>query len=385
MTMRLAPLADFLNLDGVRHLAAGGESPSLRSQGEALRRYYEVKGRSSIGMPGRGLKQETYDRCKASAAALLGVGADDVAFVSSAAAGASQVALSLPWRPGDVVIVEDVEFLSSLLPWTRLGERGVEVRVVRHADWTPDETHLAAAVDERTRLIAVSQVNYLTGVHRDLPALRALADRVGAWLFVDASHAAGVVPVPAALCDFAVSATYKWLLGTQGVALLSWNRRRVPELEPAIVGWRSVEGELGMGGDPLSLRWRANAERLEAGNPPWLPIFYLDEGLRYLLDLGSDRIAAYAAALTARLYAGCARLGLPLATPAEAEFRAGMVCFWCEEPEAVASRLAEEGIIVSGYGGRIRISCFIWNDEADIDACLEALPRALLLPVGVAS
>lgn len=205
--MRLAPLADFVNLDGVHYLAAGGESPSLRSQEAALLRYYNVKGRSSIGMSGRSLKQDTYDRCKASAAALLGVPADDVAFVSSAAEGASQVALSLPWRPGDQVIVEDVEFLSSLLPWTRLGERGVEVRVVRHADWAADEAHIAAALTEQTRLIAVSQVNYLTGVRRDLATLRRLADRAGAWLFVDASHAAGVVPVPADLCDFAVAAT----------------------------------------------------------------------------------------------------------------------------------------------------------------------------------
>lgn len=161
------------------------------------------------------------------------------------------------------------------------------------------------------------------------------------------------------------------------MALLTWNQQRVPELEPAIVGWRSVVGELGMGGDPLSLTWRPGAERLEAGNPPWLPIFYLDEGLRYLLDLGSDRIAAHAASLTARLYEGCRRLGLPLATPADPAYRAGVVCFWCEEPEAVAARLAAEGIVASGYGGRIRISCFIWNDESDVDACLAALPRAL--------
>ncbi|HET8647190.1 MAG TPA: aminotransferase class V-fold PLP-dependent enzyme, partial [Vicinamibacteria bacterium] len=218
VAMRLAPLADFNNLDGLVHLAAGGESPSLRAQVGAVQRYVLHKGRMGAGTPGFALKQEAYDRLKRNAATLFGVTPEEIAFAASVADGASQIALSLPWRAGDNVVVEDLEFRSSLLPWTRLAGRGVELRVLRHRDWTPAEAHIRAAVDGRTRAIAVSQVNYLTGIQHNLEALREIADGVGALLYADVTHAAGAVPVPARLCDFAVSATYKWLIGCQGVA-----------------------------------------------------------------------------------------------------------------------------------------------------------------------
>ena len=371
--MRLAPLADFENLDGVIHLAAGGESPALRAQRTALEQYVGLKGRAGVGAPGWSRKQEVYERCKANAATLLGMAPDDIAFTASVADAASQVALSLPWRPGDNVVLEDVEFLSSLLPWTRLRDRGVEVRVIRHAEWSPEEAHFRAAVDSNTRVIAVSQVNYLTGVQHNLEALRRIADDTGALLYADVTHAAGATPVPAALCDFAASATYKWLLGCQGVALLCWNRARVPELEPAVVGWRSVEDGLGPDEDALALRWKPTAERLEAGNPPWPAIFYLDVALSYLLALGMERVAAYNAALSARMHAGLRALDLPLATPADPRWRAGNNCFWTDHPESILAELAARGILVSGYGGRMRFSTHIWNDESDVDACLGAL------------
>jgi cysteine desulfurase / selenocysteine lyase len=172
-----------------------------------------------------------------------------------------------------------------------------------------------------------------------------------------------------------VSATYKWLLGTYGVALLTWNRARVPELEPAIVGWRSVED--GLGADRAHPRWKPAAERLEAGNPPYAAIFYLDVALTYLLGLGMDRIAPHVTGLSERMHQGLRELGVPLATPADPRWRAGNNCFWTDDPEAIVASLAERDIIVSGYSGRMRFSTHIWNDESDVDRCLSALETIL--------
>jgi selenocysteine lyase/cysteine desulfurase len=161
------------------------------------------------------------------------------------------------------------------------------------------------------------------------------------------------------------------------VALVAWNRELVPELEPAIVGWRSVEGGLDTGDEPLALRWKQTAERLEAGNPPWMAIFYLDAALAYLLDLGLERVYAHDRALSARMHAGLQRLGVSLATPEDPGWRAANNCFWQQEPEAVVEALLAEGILVSGYSGRVRISTHVWNDEQDVDTCLAALERIL--------
>jgi len=375
--MRLAPLEDFANLEGLVHLAAGGESPPLRSQWAALERYYNLKGVAGVGAPSYNLKQEVYDRCKTSAATLFGMMPEEIAFCSSVGEGASQIALSLPWREGDNVVLEDVEFLSSLMPWTRLKDRGVELRVIKHAEWTPDEPHFRAAVDARTRVVAVSQVNYLTGIQHNLEVLRAIADGAGAHLYVDVTHAAGAAPVPGRLCDFAVSATYKWLLGCQGVGLLAWNRERVPELEPAIAGWRSIEGGLNAERNPSAAHWKESAERLEPGNPPWMAVFYLDAALAYLLDLGLENVYAHDRRLSERMHAGLRRLELPVSTPEDPRYRAAINCYWTDDPEALAAKLIERKILVSGYSGRMRLSTHIWNDESDVDTFLTTLADIL--------
>jgi selenocysteine lyase/cysteine desulfurase len=370
--MALAPRSDFVGLDGVAHLAAGGETPPLTTQGAAVQRWIDLKGQ---GPDGAAVRAETMARVKQNAAAILGVAPEEIALASSAGEAVSQVALSLPLAEGDNVVVQDVEFRSASLPWAGLRRRGVEVRVIRHADWSPEETAFAGAADRHTRAIVTSQVNYLTGIHHNLEALRAIADRSGAVLVSDATHAAGAVPVPGRLCDFTISATYKWVLGCQGIALLAWNRERVPDLEPAISGWRSAD-DWQSTGDPLAVQWKPTAERLEPGNPPWPSLFYLDDGLRYLLNVGIDRIAAHIKPLAAEVNARLRRLELDVATPADPAWHAGNTCYWTADPERIADRLfREHRVLVSGYSGRIRISTHLYNDMEDIDRLFAALER----------
>jgi cysteine desulfurase/selenocysteine lyase len=371
-TAALVSKNDFEHLEGVVHLSAGGETPPLKSQREALLRFYDDKGRApGLGGTPAELKSGTYRRAKEYAATLLGLPADDIAFASSVAEAMSQVALSLPLGAGDTIVVEDMEFGSAILPWVRLKDRGVELRVIKHLDFNAEETAFAGAVDTTTRVIVTSQVGYMTGIQHNMQRLRAIADSVGALLVSDASHAAGAVRVPGDLCDFTISACYKWLLGCTGVALLGWNRQRVPELRPAIVGWRTVVGLDRP--DATDLTPKQTAEALEPGNPPWPSVFFLEDGLRYLTSVGLDRIDPYVMGLSDRMNAGLRRLGLAVATPAERASRAGNNCFWWDNPEDLARRLAERRILVSGYSGRIRVSTHLYNDESDVDTCLNAL------------
>lgn len=371
-TSALVSKNDFEHLEGVVHLAAGGETPPLKSQRDALLRFYDDKGRApGLGGTPASLKSETYRRAKEYAATLFGLPSDDIAFASSAAEAMSQVALSLPLTAGDNVVVEDMEFGSAILPWVRLRDCGVELRVVKHLDFNAEETAIAAAIDGQTRVIVTSQVGYMTGIQHNMETLRSLADSAGALLVNDATHAAGAVRVPGELCDFSISACYKWLLGCTGVAILAWNRARVPEIRPAIVGWRTVAGLDRP--DPTDLTPKATAEALEPGNPPWPSVFYLEEGLRCLTDVGIDRIEPHVMALSDQMNAGLRRLGLPVSTPADRGSRAGNNCFWWENPEDLARRLAERRILVSGYSGRIRISTHLYDDQSDVDACLNAL------------
>ena len=379
MIQALVPRSDFVGLEGVTHLAAGGEAPWLAAHTEALSLLARDQ---SGGMPGRADKDATVERARELAARLLGVDSADVALLSSTTEGVNVLALALDWQPGDTVVVEAIEFPSLVFPWAKLREQGVEIRIVRPSDgsqWNYTLDDLAAAVDSRTRLLATSQVSYLTGRRHDLAQLRDIADRAGALLLVDATHGAGVVPVEAGLADVVVSSCYKWLLGTQGIALFYHDPQRLGGLEPPIVGWHSRM-------DALSLEqpdvWTApaHAGRFEAANVSYLSAYLLDSALAYLSRFPAAQLAAHSVQLTGLVLAGFARLGLEVTTPNQPEQRAGNAT--CVVPAgvdsgALAARLAEEGVLVWGGDGRLRVSCHLYNDEADVERLLAVLPAAL--------
>ena len=364
----LIPKTAFIGIDHVAHLATGGEAPVLRASLEAATRFLLDKG---DGMPGRERFFTTADRTRSALAARLGGRPEDVAFLGSASEGLHVASEGVDWRPGDNVVVGQSEFPSVLLAWQRLRPRGVEVRAVgREAVVTHDE--IAAAVDRRTRAIAVSHVGYLTGARHDLGRLRGLADRVGARLVVDASHALGVVPVDGRLCDVVVACCYKWLLAVHGVGVFYVNSRRWPGLAAPWVGWHSTHRE-----DDwrrrTEYRMREGGSRFEAGNPPFLPVYILDSALRILDDLDPRAVEAHVLALGGTLRAGLVKLGLGVLTPEAPEERAGNIVFATDRWVNVERALREAGVLVWAGDGRVRLSVHAYNDDADVARALAAL------------
>lgn len=364
----LIPKTAFIGIDHVAHLATGGEAPVLRANLEAATRFLLDKG---DGMPGRERFFATAARTRAALARRLAGRAEDVAFLGSASEGLHVASEGIDWRPGDNVVVGQSEFPSVLLAWQRLRPRGVEVRGVgREAVVTSDE--IAAAVDSRTRAIAVSHVGYLTGARHDLRRLRSLADRVGARLVVDASHALGVVPVDGTLCDVVVACCYKWVLAVHGVGVFYVNSRRWPGLVAPWVGWHSTYRE-----DDwrrrTEIRLREDGSRFEAGNPPFLPVYVLESALRVLDALDPRAVESHVLALGGTLRAGLVKLGLSVLTPEAPEERAGNIVFATDRCMEVERALRENGVLVWAGDGRIRLSVHAYNDEADVLRALAVL------------
>jgi selenocysteine lyase/cysteine desulfurase len=364
----LIPKTAFIGIEHVAHLATGGEAPVLCEHLAAATRFLLDKG---DGMPGRERFFTTADRTRVALAARLGGRPEDVAFLGSASEGLHVASEGIDWRPGDNVVVGQSEFPSVLLAWQRLRPRGVEVRAVgREAVVTHDE--IGAAVDGRTRAIAVSHVGYLTGARHDLGRLRGLADRAGARLVVDASHALGVVPVDGTLCDVVVACCYKWLLAVHGVGVFYVNSRRWPDLAAPWVGWHSTEREEDWR-RRTEYRLREDGSRFEAGNPPFLPIYVLDSALRTLDSLDPRAVEAHVLGLGGTLRAGLAKLGLPVLTPEAPEGRAGNIVFATDRSADVERALREAGVLVWAGDGRVRLSVHAHNDEADVLRALAVL------------
>jgi selenocysteine lyase/cysteine desulfurase len=346
------------------HLCAGGEAPMLRAGAGALAEFCRLK---SGGMAGRQRVIDVYDETKALLASFLGASPLDLAFLAHASDGMNVLARGLDLLPGDSVISLANEYPSSLLPWLA---RGVELKAVPPGD--DPEAAIAAAAGERTRVIAVSHVSYLTGLRLDLERLRDVARSCGAVLAVDASHSLGVLPVPLATCDVLVSCCYKFLLATHGVGVFYWNRERLPELGQPSVGWHSVEWPT-VEERSRGYTLKPGAARFELGNPSFVSLFVLREALRVLATLDAARIEAHILGLGGELRDGLAGLGLQLLTPADPRRRGPNVVVATPDDDRFTERLAERGALAWSGDGRVRFSLHAYNDGEDVARALSAV------------
>jgi cysteine desulfurase / selenocysteine lyase len=365
-----APKSDFVGLEHGAYLYTAGQSPPLKSHREALGRWVDDKARG----PATGAALEaTVGRAKATVADLLGVESSDLALLGSSSDISNLLARSLAWREGDNVVINNVDFPSNIYPWLRLREAGVAVRVARQRDWYVALDDLIGLIDERTRVVIVSQVSWLTGQRHNLARLAEACHANGARLFADVTHAFGVVEVPAALCDVAFSSCYKWILGGTGVAVLYWNRERWPDLEPPTVGWHSVEERSGDDLVDSGFTVRADARRFEVGNPPHPSVYLLENGAGYIAGVGQQRIQEHVLELGDWLLRELRELGLEVMTPLAADERAGNYCFATPRAETVQTALHERDVQVVGRDGRVRISPHLFNDRSDVENLVEAL------------
>ncbi len=353
---------DFIGLDRSSWFFCGAEAPVYRKVLEAVTEYMLAR---SMGPGGRERNAETEWACKTNLARLFGGSAENVALMSNSSEAISMVAQALPMRPGDNVVIHNLEFPSGVLPWLALKRQGVEVRVAKHSNWGMETNAIMDLVDERTRLVMTSHVSYLSGTRIDYVKLYDELRKTNALMLLDATQSLGVVPVDIRHADILVCSSYKWLLSTHGAGILALNPGRSEELVPTYVGWRSVAGSPGE--DRFaSYAVHSDARRFELGYPSYPTVYALERATRLLLETGIDRIERHVLSLGAQLIERLSSLGLRVMTPGDPERRAGNISFAHGGAERIADRLAARNVYVMGGDERVRASIHAFNDSADI-------------------
>jgi selenocysteine lyase/cysteine desulfurase len=357
------------------YLNHAGVAPISTRVEEALRRYAEEASRHGA-FHYDAVYDAEIERTRARVATLLGASPDEVAFVKNTTEGLGIVAEGLAWRPGDQVITCDLEYPSNVYPWRELGRFGVETVLLRGSDGRlPLERVEEALRSPRARLLTLSSVEFGSGARNDLETLGDLCRERGVLFCVDAIQSLGCLPLqpePWGI-DFLAADGHKWLLSVEGCGIFYCSRRLLDQVRPRTVGWRSVADNRDF--DHYQTQLQATAVRFEEGTPNTAGIFALGAAVDLLLEVGIDAIAARVLALTDRLCGGLparrARLLSPR-TPAEAS---GIVSFVVEgePPPRTAARLRQAGIFTVVRRGGVRASPHFYNDEAEIDALLEAL------------
>lgn len=367
--MPLSLPEDIPALEGKVWMYTGAEGPPLARQESALRTYLHNRGSAEAG---RAAHAAVETRLRGRLGALLGLDAESIALVSNASEAINLVIGSLGVAAGDNIVLNEIEYPSMVQPWLRRAADGVEVRIAAAAGGDVPITSITELIDDRTRVVGVSHVSYVSGWRHDLAAIAKAADAVGALTLVDATQSLGVVPVPGHLVDVVVSSSYKWLLGGHGLGVLAWNTGHRPLPEPVAVGWRSVSEVFT---DDRMERYdlHRTARRFEVGLPSYPSIYSLDASLGWLEQFGPDAVEAHVLALTGRLVGELTARGWRVLTSADGAHRAGNVSVLAPDGADLAADLAELGVHCWGGDGRLRFSLHLFNGDADIDRLLAAL------------
>ena len=336
-----------------------------------------------------------YEEARGKVAGLLNASSpSEIVFSKNVTEGLNLIAHS--WgrsnlREGDAIVLTEMEHHANVVPWHILAaERGVELRWIPLTDdFRLDLSKLEQLLDG-AKLLAVTAASNVLGTINEVRPLADAAHAAGARIVVDAAQAVPHFPVDVQAwdADF-VGFTGHKMLGPSGIGGI-WARAELLEEMPPFLGGgemiRDVTTEGFTSNDPP---WK-----FEAGTPPIAEAIGLGAAVDYLQAIGLDAVRAHEKQLTRyALDALHERLGesITIYGPDEVEGRGGTVSFLFDGIHAhdISQVVDEEGICVRaghhcakplmrvlGVPATTRASFYVYNDEADVDALVEALAKA---------
>lgn len=303
-------------------------------------------------------------------APLIGAGPGEVAMMPNVSNAQAAILSALDYSgPRDTIVMTAMDFPSVRYVYDQLGPRlGARIVVVPSDDGVSiDADRLCAAIDDRTRLVAISHVLFRSAFIVDAARVAAHAHRMGALVALDAFHSVGVIPVDvrAIGADFLTGGVLKWLCGGPGGCFL-WAASEVSErVAPALTGWmghaRPFAFEAGMDYAAGITRW--------LGGTPGIPALYAAaEGPRILRRAGIAAIRAKSIRQTTRLIELADARGYPVTAPRDAAQRGGTVAFDVPNGADVAAELLARDVVIDYRpGAGIRVAPHFYTTDAEVE------------------
>jgi selenocysteine lyase/cysteine desulfurase len=259
---------------------------------------------------------------------------------------------------------------------------GFEVRKVANVDGRVPFRAMANAVDDRTKLVNVSQVSYTNGFRHDLKQLADLAHAHGAYLFSDSTQSIGSFPVDVRDddVDFLTCGVYKWLLGPVGLAFFYIKRELQDQFVPLGHGWKQIRDfkysdDRTRTPDVVRSAFFDDARRYEFGSVNFHGIYALRPALELVEQIGLTWIEQRVLTLNGYLRAQLTDHGFELFTPHDTE--SGITTFYVQEETSLSEYLSQQKIAVTARKGceQIRVSPHFFNTEDDINLFVHHLIR----------
>ncbi len=316
-------------------------------------------------------------RARLLSAKLLNCHPEEIAFVKNTSEGINLVAKGLQFSRGDNIVTTAVEFPANIYPWMNLREAGVLLKMVPEDKGRIPLERIVELIDERTRVVSISSVQFGSGFRTDLAALGQACQERGVLFCVDAIQSLGCVPinVRAMKIDFLSADGHKWLLGPEGAGIFYCRHELLGLLRPSHVGWLGVKNAGNF--TDYKLEFRDDARRFDSGSYNLVGVWGLGGTLEWLLEIGIDEIWDRVGMLTDRLAEGVQAKGYRLVSSRAPGEASGIVAFVSDTHDhaRIVSHLRQEyRTVIAAREGRLRASPHFYNTEDEIDQLIEHLP-----------
>lgn len=337
---------------------------------------------------------DAHARARAAAARLINGGVENIALISSTSIALNIAADAIPLRRGDNVVTTDLEFMSVIAPWfEKCRAAEADLRIARHEGGRIDMRKLIDLLDERTRAVAISTVQWTNGYRLDLRDLGAECRRRSIPLVVDAIQQIGAIPfdVRKTNVDFLACGGHKWLGSPSAMGFAYVSDRFMTEYRPSLgyaptskpprESWQDSWNDPSY--DPVrTYELRPTAARFEHGvHHGALSAAGFAAAVGLLIDAGLEDAGTHVVRLANRAAEGVSALGFDVVTPLDDAARSGVTAFRAGDSPAddlaLCRALGAGGIdlsvrYTSGVGG-LRISTHVYNDDDDVDRLIDAL------------
>ena len=306
---------------------------------------------------------------------LLGARPGEIAFTKNTTEGLNIAAHAFDLRPGDNIVLTDMEHVANIWVWKHWEAKGVEIRYARHRDGRLPLEAFTQVMDERTRVVSTAWVTYGNGYRVDLPRLGATCKARGVRLVVDGVQGAGILAarLDRLGADVIAIGGHKGLFGLTGSGIVFCREELIDRVQAAFVKAPDSIADASAHVN-TQFDYMRTSHRFEGGNPNFLGVRVLRRGAEFVQAIGLANIEARVRALSGYCLELIGKAGLRTRTPSEWEERAQIVNVLVPDAAGVMERLRDRHrVVVNVKDGAVRISMSFCNSEADLEKAVAAI------------
>ena len=319
---------------------------------------------------------KVFDDTKLELANLINTTPDRIAFVDNTTNGLNVLAQGVNWKNGDRILLNDIEFPANVYPFLNLEKDGVEIDFVKSHDGIVSAEDIIKNVNPGTKLISVSQVQFLTGYRVELQKLGEFCKENGIIFCVDAIQGLGAIrlDINKDNIDFISCGTQKWLMGLQGLAFIYVSKNLQEKLNPRYTGWQSVKNAWNL--LDYKLKLKDNADAFQTGTMNTVGIYALNASLKLFKEFGNNEIEETIISNSKYLINELNKINIdPILSKCEDQYLSGIVSFKHDNSQKIFEELKEKKIIGAVREGVVRFAPHFYNTKEEINIVIDELKK----------